>query len=267
MGTTEHVTSADGTSIAYERHGRGDPVVVLVEPPLHDREFSAYGGVVPLLTEQLTVVTYDRRGRGASGDGDSYHPDRETEDLDAIIDAVGGSAAVYGYSAGALLALRAASVSTRITALVVLEPPLHDDDDPRPDPLTLELTELLTHGDRPGAVRRFHEAIGVPAEFIAELADSSSWPAMIAMAHTVVYDCMISDATDRDVLSMVAAPTMVLDSAGSTDDLSGWAASVAASLPNASHRSLPGEWHTVADDVLAPVIIDHITTALERGRR
>jgi pimeloyl-ACP methyl ester carboxylesterase len=228
---------------------------------------SAYGGLVPLLAEHLRVVTYDRRGRGDSGDADSYHPDLESEDLDAVIRAVGGRGAVYGYSAGALLALRAASASSGITGLVVLEPPLHDDSDPRPDPLTVDLAELVARGDRAGAVRRFHEAIGVPDEFIADLARSSSWSSMVEVAQTAVYDCMISDAVDRSLLARVMQPTLVLDSAGSSDDLSGWAADVAALLPAATHRSLPGQWHTVADDILAPAIVDHVAATSARVRR
>lgn len=259
--------SADGTSIAYECIGDADPVVVLVEPPLHSRTMSAYDGLVPLLTDRLRVVTYDRRGRGDSGDTAPYHPDRESEDLEAVIDAIGGSAGVYGYSAGALLALRAASASSSISGLVVLEPPLHDDTDPRPDPLTIELTDLLAQSDRTGMVRRFHQAIGVPDEMIAEMAGSPSWPAMVDVAHTAVYDCMVSDAVDRDLLTRVTTSTLVLDSAGSSDDLSGWAADVAALLPNAANRSLPGEWHTVADDVLAPVIVDHLTATAGAAQR
>lgn len=267
MDNVEFAVSADGTSIAYERAGDTGPVAVLVEPPLHHRAMSAYAGLVPLLTDALTVVTYDRRGRGDSGDADTYHPDRESEDLDAVIDAVGGSAGVYGYSAGALLALRAASMSRRIAGLVVLEPPLHDDSNPRPDPLTIELAELLARGDRATTVRHFHEAIGVPHEFITEMAASPSWQSMVDVAHTAVYDCRISDAVTSNLLTDVTAPTLVLDSAGSTDNLTGWAADVAALLPNATHRSLPGEWHTVADNILAPIIVDHITTTSETLRQ
>lgn len=228
---------------------------------------SAYEGLAPLLAAHLTVVTYDRRGRGDSGDAGFYHPDRETEDLDAVIGAVGGPASVYGYSAGALLALRASMMSSRITGLVVLEPPLHDDADPRPDPLTVELAELVADGDRDGVVRRFHAAIGVPDEFVADLASSPAWALMVDVAHTAVYDCMISDAVTRDLLASVTQPTLVLDSSGTSDDLSGWAAAIAGLLPAAAHRSLPGEWHTVADDVLAPVIVDHIITISDAGRR
>lgn len=267
MSTALSAVSADGTSIAYEVAGCARPVVVLVEPPLHHRAMSAYAGLVPLLAERLTVVTFDRRGRGASGDAEPYHPDRESEDLDAVIGAVGGAAAVYGHSAGALLALRAASASSRISSLVVLEPPLHDDTDPRPDPLTIELRDLVVRGDGAAVVRRFHEAIGVPDELLAELAGSPSWSSMVDVAHTALYDCMIADSVDLALLGEVTPPTLVLDSAGTSDDLSGWSANLAARLPNATHRSLPGEWHTVADDVLAPVIIEHVTATFDAVRR
>ncbi len=265
---TESVRSADGTSIAFERCGRGAAVVVLVEPPLHHRGLSAFSGLVPLLAEHLTVITYDRRGRGQSGDAHPYHPDREVEDLDAVIRAAGGVAGLYGYSAGALLALRAAAsagASEAVDCLVLLEPPLHDDSDPRPDPLTLEIAELVTT-DRAAAVRRFHEAIGVPDEYLDEMSRTPSWNQMIETAHTLVYDCTISDTTDRALLARIATPTLVLDSEGSSDDLTGWATAVAAQIPDATSRSLHGEWHTVADDTLAPVIIEHLRSTAQSRR-
>lgn len=92
------------------------------------------------------------------------------------------------------------------SGIVVLEPPLHDDTDPRPDPLTVELAELIAGGDRNGALHRFHAAIGVPEELVAEMADSPSWASMVDVADTAVYDCMISDAVDRALLGGVTAP-------------------------------------------------------------
>ncbi|MFI6595435.1 alpha/beta fold hydrolase [Nonomuraea sp. NPDC050536] len=102
------VISADGTSIAYERTGAG-PAVVLVG----DREPAA------LLAPHFTVYTYDRRGCGASGDTAPYNIRREVEDLEAIITEAGGTAAVYGRAAGAVLALEAARVLSGITRLAL----------------------------------------------------------------------------------------------------------------------------------------------------
>ncbi|MFE0640651.1 alpha/beta fold hydrolase [Streptomyces sp. NPDC058877] len=62
-----------------------------------------------LLSEHFTVFTYDRRGRGDSGDGPSYDVRHEAEDLDALIERAGGEAVLFGMSSGAVLALEAAA--------------------------------------------------------------------------------------------------------------------------------------------------------------
>jgi pimeloyl-ACP methyl ester carboxylesterase len=253
--TSQSVRSLDGTRLAFDWFGDGPPLI-LVEAAGHYRDFSSFGGLVPLLSKELTVYSYDRRGRGESTDTTPYAPEREVEDLAALIAEGGGSAHLYGYSSGALLALQAAAHGLPVNRLVLLEPPLKDDDAESPDPLTTELAELIAAGRNDDAVARFHEGIGVPAEFIAEMGSTPEWAKMVSVAHTLVYDCMISDATTPGVLSSVAVPTLVLDSEGSSDNLTGWAAAVADRLPRATHRSLAGEWHSVPDEILAPILVD-----------
>ena len=99
---------------------------------------------------------------------------------------------------------------------------------------------------------------GVPDEIVTGMKADTSWASMTGIAPTLVYDCMLSDATTPALVRGVENATLVLDSAGSTDDLTGWASTVAARLPHAVHRSLPGEWHGVADEVLAPVVADFL---------
>jgi pimeloyl-ACP methyl ester carboxylesterase len=257
MTSPATVRSADDTLIAYEQQGSGPPLI-LVEAAGHFRAFSSFDGLAPLLAAHFTVVRYDRRGRGDSADTRPYAPAREVDDLAALIAAVGGEARLYGFSSGALLALHAAARGLAIPRMTLLEPPLPDDAAPRPSPLTTTLAELLADGRRADAVDAFHAAIGVPAEVIAEMRSSAAWAYLVSAAPTLVYDCMLSDATTSSLLASVTIPTLVLDSAGSSDDLTGWAASVARQLPDGSHRSLPGEWHGVADDVLAPVLVDFL---------
>src|SRR5262245_11947476 len=99
------VISKDGTPIASERAGTGQPVV-FAAGAFNDHTTCA--GLADALADTYTVVTYDRRGRGASGDTRPYAIEREIEDLAALLEAVGGSAAVFGYSSGGMLALQAA---------------------------------------------------------------------------------------------------------------------------------------------------------------
>jgi pimeloyl-ACP methyl ester carboxylesterase len=260
--TTSHVhrvRSADGTSIAFERLGSG-PALILIEAAAHFRGFSSFGGLAPMLAGHFSVYRYDRRGRGDSSDTLPYAVEREVEDLAALIDDAGGSAALYGFSSGALLAMHAAAAGLAVTRLALLEPPLQDDAEADPDAgFTAELARLVDAGRRSDAVAYFHAGIGVPEEVVAQTRETSAWTAMESVAHTLVYDCAISAVTTPRLLDAVSTPTLVLDSAGSSDDLTGWAAAVARRLPDATHRSLAGEWHGVADDVLAPALVEFLT--------
>src|SRR5690348_2221852 len=102
------VISKDGTRIGYSVFGSG-PAIVLVYGSLCWRASGPSGPLAEQLKDRLTVYTYDRRGRGESGDTKPYAIQREVEDLDAVIDAAGGKAVVYAISSGVLLALAAAN--------------------------------------------------------------------------------------------------------------------------------------------------------------
>ncbi|MER7457441.1 alpha/beta hydrolase [Micromonospora sp. NPDC126480] len=247
MGT---VTSRDGTRIAYESAGSGPPLI-LVDAAGHYRANSAHGELADLLAAEFAVHRYDRRGRGDSTDTPPYAPEREVEDLAALIAAIGAPTSLYGYSSGCLLALHAAAASLDIHRLVLLEPPL----DPTVDSAEQRaFTATLRELSDADAVAFFLTAIGVPEEIVAGMRGTPHWTAMVSVAHTLAYDSSLSEATTAELLARATAPTLVLDSGGSTDDLTGMAATAAALLPNAVHRSLPGEWHQVPATTLAPVV-------------
>src|SRR5215472_7769387 len=107
--TQLQVVSNDGTTIAYTRQGKG-PVVVLVGGALQTKSDHLMGALAPLLAQDLTVVSYDRRGRSDSGEGLPYAVEREVDDLEAVIAQNGGRASVFGNSSGGALALLAASM-------------------------------------------------------------------------------------------------------------------------------------------------------------
>src|SRR2546430_2935002 len=121
--TMQSVISKDGTKIAYDQVGQG-PAVILVAGAFSYRKYPGSVQLADLLAKHFTVFNYDRRGRGDSGDTKPYTVDREIEDVQALIDAAGGSAYVWGLSSGAILALKAAASGLAINKLALHEPPL-----------------------------------------------------------------------------------------------------------------------------------------------
>ena len=251
--TSGSVRSADGTTIAYEGSGAG-PALILVDAAGGYRAFGPMPGLAGLLATDFTVFTYDRRGRGESADTLPYAVEREVEDIAALIAEAGGSACLYGFSSGAMLALHAAAAGLAIPRLALFEPPISTEDDRSAESaFNTELAKLVAAGRRWDAVELFHTSIGVPPEIITQM-EPQSRAALESVAHTLVYDCVISNATSLDLVATVSAPTLVIDSSGTTGELPGWAAAVVGALPNGTHRSLVGEWHGVPDQVLVPVL-------------
>jgi pimeloyl-ACP methyl ester carboxylesterase len=251
------VASQDGTTIAFDRTGDGPPLILVNAGPT-DRNVNA--ALAGLLAAQFTVLNYDRRGRGDSGDTAPYAVDREYEDLDAVIDAGGGPACVFGNSGGGILALEAAARGLAITKLAVWEPPyvLDGTRPPAPKDYQQQLRGLLAVGRRGDMVELFMtQAVGLPAEFVAPLRASPFFPSMEAVAHALVYDAMVvgdfSLPTGR--LATVKAPTLVVDG-GQTPWLTTAADAVASALPDAQRRSLQGQPHNVDAAAIAPVLAD-----------
>ena len=261
MNSTEigRVTSSDGTSIAFERAGAG-PAVILVDAAGNFRGFSPMPQLAEALSQSFTTFTYDRRGKGASTDTLPYAVDREIDDLLALIDLGGGSAFVHGFSSGATLALLAAERGAAIAKLSLLEPPLQvEATPPPPSSLGGEIAKLIITGRRGDAYERWLRGIGVPADMIAGMRNSPLWPALEATAHTLVYDSLITGSMPPGRLAAIATSTLVVASEGSNEQLRNWAQEAAQALPNASVRFLPGTWHGVSADQLAPALTGFFT--------
>ena len=251
----EKTRSSDGTTIAFDRLGAGPPLV-LVGGASTTR--GVHGQLAELLASDFTVLNYDRRGRGDSDDTPPYAVEREIEDLRAVIAEAGGSAAVFGNSSGAVLALRAAAAGLPITRLALWEPPfMVDPDAPRRQREYVEqLTGFLDAGRRGDAMALFMRTVGLPEEMIAGMRNAPMWAGMEAVAHTLAYDAeVMGDSTvPTGLVSSVAAPSLVLDGS----ETGAWAANssraLTAALPDGRHQTLQGQTHAVAWEVLAPVL-------------
>jgi pimeloyl-ACP methyl ester carboxylesterase len=259
--TMRKVISKDGTPIAFDQSGQG-PAIILVAGATATR--LAEAKLSSALAPHFTVFAYDRRGRGESGDTAPYAVEREVEDIEALINEAGGSAFVFGHSSGAVLALEAARLlPTKITKLAVYEPPFIIDDSrpPAPEDYVPHLNELVSSGRRGEAVEYFMtEVVGVPAEMVAQMRQSPMWPGLEEVAHTIAYDGIIMGNTMRgDPLPLrkwasVTVPTLVMDGGVSHVFMHHGAQELTNILPDAQRRTLEGQDHGPADEVLVPAL-------------
>ncbi|MES2940549.1 MAG: alpha/beta hydrolase [Pseudomonadota bacterium] len=255
------VTSRDGTRIAFEKQGNG-PAVILVGGALSGRSGGA--DLAALLAPQLSVYTYDRRGRGDSTDTQPYAVAREIEDLEALVDHAGGAAFVYGKSSGAALALQAASVlGGRIGKLALYEPP-YDETGGAADAwkaFRVKLDGLLAAGRNADAVALFMQFVGAPDEVVEKMKASPAWQGMVAMAPTLAYDnAVLGDerSVPVDAATKVKATTLVMDgsaSAGPMPFMRPTADKIAKAIPGARRQVVEGQAHDVDPKVLAPLLL------------
>jgi pimeloyl-ACP methyl ester carboxylesterase len=253
---TSFVESEDGTRIAYDRLGAGPPVVI-VSGMFCTRATTQ--ALADALAERCTVVNYDRRGRGESGDAPPYAVAREVEDLAALIAEVGGRAAVYGHSSGAGLALLAAAASLPITALVLHEPPYSGDDDAsrRTAQDLAEAVRDALDADRPAdAIRRFMADSGMPDEMIDGMANDVG---MQAVAPTMTNDLAVmgdfdGGALPEQLVRSLAVPTLVMAGGHSPDFFRTVAERIVELAPNAELAILDGVGHDASADAVAPVV-------------
>lgn len=252
------VISKDGTSIAYERTGKG-PAVVLVDGALCYREHWGGRPLAAALSKDFSVFVYDRRGRGESGDTQPYAVDREIEDIDAVIGEAGGSAQLYGLSSGAVLALRAASQlgAKKITKLALYDAPLEVGEKAKQEfsKFAAEMAELLRANKRGDAVAFFFAGM-MPPEAIEGMRQSPDWPFLEAVAPTLAYDnaVMGDGLVPVDAARSATMPTLVLNGAASPDFMRKGADALADIMPNAERKTLPTQTQQASPEVLAPVL-------------
>jgi pimeloyl-ACP methyl ester carboxylesterase len=262
------VISRDGTPIAFDQSGQG-PALILVAGALTTR--AAWTPLAARLALQFSVFAYDRRGRGESGDSAPYAVEREVEDLDALITEAGGSAFVFGHSSGAALALEAAvQLGEKVKKLAMYEAPYNDDSEAKLAwrAYIQQLTEALAADRQGDAVALFMKYVGMPAEGIEAMrhaptwplleAIAPTWPLLEAIAPTLAYDHTAILGKDASVpierAAHVLVPTLVMNGGASYPFMYETAQALSKAMPHAQLRTLEGQDHGPADDVLAPAL-------------
>lgn len=249
------VISHDGTTIAYDKKGQG-PLLILVLGALNKR--GSGKKLAELLADHFTVISYDRRGRGDSADTLPYSTDREVEDIDALITALGGSAYLYGHSSGAILALMAAQqLGAKVVRLGLYELPYNAESSARnaAEAYRQQLQQLLSEDNRGDAVALFVKSVGVTDKQIDAMKRLPMWNGLTAMAPTLAYDTieLMVEYPHLDT-STINVDTLVMYGGASPEFMKETAESLADSMPHATLTAVEGQAHDVKAAVLAPLL-------------
>jgi pimeloyl-ACP methyl ester carboxylesterase len=250
--TASTVVSADGSTIALHRTGSG-PVVVLVDPAMATHKDSSK--LAAVLAGRFTAVSFDRRGRGGSTDAspESADPQREIEDIEAVIGASGGSAVLVGSSSGAALVLEAATrLGDRVTGVLLYEPPYIVDGSRPPvaADLPARIAADVARGDRSAAASAFFkEAVGIPGWMLGIMRILPMWRSAKAIAPTVRYDFAVLDGTQRGEplpagrWAAMQAPGIVMVGSKSELFFHTAAQALAEAVPSLRYEALEGGHH------------------------
>lgn len=252
-------TSKDGTELAYDVSGHGPPLVYITGATCF-RRFRPIVGDVKVFATEFTVYNYDRRGRGDSGDVLPYAIEREVDDIEAIVDAAGGRAILYGHSSGAALALEAAArMPEKIDRVVIYDASYAHDEAEQVSyaQLAERVRDLLAKDENARALKTFLQGIGMPRVFIALLPLFPGWKTMQALAPTLLYDIAITEVLPPVERFMgIEVPVQVVVGEKSPPELHQVARALADAVPRSSHRMLAGQDHMVSAKVLLPILTD-----------
>lgn len=269
MENTRHTTrSKDGTEIVYDLSGEG-PALILVDGAFGSRSFGPMPKLAERLSRRFSVVNFDRRGRGESGERSSYGVAREIEDIDALVEASGGSACLYGFSSGGILAFRAAGrLLAKIRRLALYEPPLAAPDgrSPLPNDYRPGIERLIAAGRREEAVELFFsKAVGMPEGELEAMRATLAWPKYVGAAHTLLYDLALQEdsgpgrplppAFTAPIIS-AQMPLLMLHGDRSPAWLGRATEAIAHAIPGSHLRILAGQTHDVRPGTLAPVLTE-----------
>jgi pimeloyl-ACP methyl ester carboxylesterase len=257
------VTSTDGTAIAFDQLGSGPPLIMVVGA-FNTR--STTGPLAAALQDQFTILNYDRRGRGDSTDTPPYAVEREIEDIEVLLAAAGGSAALVGLSSGGALAAHAAASGLPVGHLLMWEPPFRIDQEGQraATDYNATLTALLAEDRRGDALELFMRMVGLPDEMIAGIRQSPYWALGETLAPTLAYDAAVmgDGSVPADSFARITCPTVVLAGGASPEWFRESARAGAAAIPGAAYDVLPDQTHDVSADVLAAAVQAFVTPRL-----
>ena len=265
---SEFVTTTEGDRIAYDRRGDGPALIFVVGAGPWREIDPVTTRTAELLAEHaVTTIVYDRVGRGESPAEGVITLERELAAIAALIEAVGGRAALCGHSSGCSISLRAAVEGLSVAGLALWEAPFAPPNSGARE-WADEVNRRIDEGDNAAALDEYMK--DMPPE-ILELVRSI--PAMVEQAPSLRPDgeslAWAESAPHAQLFGGLRIPVLAMVGEATYDIMTPAAESIAAAVPGASWKPMPGselgwEPEAMAEELAAFV---HATHAADPAAR
>lgn len=252
--------STDGTRIGWITKGRGEPLMLVHGGGADHTRLESFADS---FSGRFAVHLVDRRGRGMSGDADTYDIELEYDDIAAVAEAIGQKVTLLGHSYGGPIAIGAATRTDAIARVIAYEgwpslsgsPPSYEIGD-----AAERIQALLDSDDREGAVTLvFRDLVGLDEAQLAEMRTQPSWQARLAAAATLPRELRTEPTIQMapSDLAAIAAPVLLVIGSQNESALRPGADQLCSHLRDARVHVLLGQGHMAFDtapDLLATAI-------------
>jgi pimeloyl-ACP methyl ester carboxylesterase len=191
----------------------------------------------------------DRRGHGASAEGTNYSIRKEAEDIVAVINSQHGKVNLVGHSYGAICSFEAAFLTSKISKLVLYEPPFMQTIDPA---IPTKMESLISKNQREDALVLFlTEVVKVPPQEIAAARKSPTWANRVAAIHNSVRETRALNDYKFDAAraAKLRLPTLLLTGSETARHHTESINTLARALPDQRTYVFKGQGHNAIDTV------------------
>ena len=259
------LTTSAGDRVAYDLRGEGPAVVFVAGAGPWRAIDPATTRTAELLADRgVRTVVHDRVGRGESFVSGPVDLDREVAAVAALIEVAGGSAVLCGHSSGCSIAPYAAAHGLPVSGLALWEAPLAP---PGSGAVAwaAQVDDRLDAGDLDGALTAYMQ--DMPPEILEAV---RAVPAMVDQAGSLRADVQslvwAESAPHADLFGHLRVPVLAMVGEQTYDVMVPAAESVAAAVPGARWKRVPGSGHgwepgPMADELAALVREAHPATS------
>ncbi|MGC5170305.1 alpha/beta fold hydrolase [Micromonospora sp. DT81.3] len=263
---TEFLTTPGGDRVAFDVRGEGPALIFIAGAGPVGREPETAQTAELAAAAGLTTLVYDRLGRGESELGGPATLDREVDAIGALIERVGGRAALCGHSSGCTIALAAATRGLPVTALALWEAPI-EGESKEAAPWAAEFGRRVDAGDNVGALEYYMK--DMPPEWLEGARQAPFWPAMVAAAPTNRVDAdslaWAESAPLSELLGGLDVPVMAIVGEETMPLMIDASQAIVDAVPGAAQRRIPGANHTWEPAPMAAVLVELVQGAESRA--